>query len=139
MTLTKPPGQEGLENDGTADERTPLIPAPTPSEIPQANGNANGKPNGVAPDVENAPAQEEDVPLPKLQIFLLCYARIIEPIAFFSIFPFINQMIFETGDIKQTDVGFWSGLIVHFLTRLKRCVNPDTLNRNHCFRSLKCS
>lgn len=39
----------------------------------------------------------EDKPLPKLQIFLLCYARLVEPIAFFSIFPYINQMVQENG------------------------------------------
>ena len=55
---------------------------------------------------------KDDVPLPKLQIFLLCYARLIEPIAFFSIFPYINKMIWETGDIDEADVGFYSGLIV---------------------------
>ncbi|KAF2096805.1 MFS general substrate transporter [Rhizodiscina lignyota] len=91
------------------DERTPLIPAPTPAELLQANGKAKIAP--ATNDTENNNEEEEDVPLPKVQIFLLCYARLIEPIAFFSIFPFINQMIFETGGIKESDVGFWSGLI----------------------------
>ena len=55
---------------------------------------------------------DDDRPLPKLQIFLLCYARLVEPIAFFSIFPFVNQMIEETGGLAKEDVGFYSGLIV---------------------------
>jgi hypothetical protein len=55
---------------------------------------------------------DDDKPLPIGQIFLLCYARLVEPIAFFSIFPFINKMIFETGDLEEVDVGFYSGLIV---------------------------
>ena len=55
---------------------------------------------------------EDDRPLPRAQIFLLCYARLVEPIAFFSIFPFINKMLWETGNIKEADVGFYSGLIV---------------------------
>jgi MFS family permease len=50
-------------------------------------------------------------PLPKLQIFLLCYVRMMEPIAFFSIFPFIAQMILRNGDMPLSDVGFYSGLI----------------------------
>ncbi len=54
---------------------------------------------------------DDDTPLPKAQIFLLCYARLVEPIAFFSIFPFINKMIWETGDIAESDVGFYSGII----------------------------
>jgi hypothetical protein len=51
-------------------------------------------------------------PLPKLQIFLLCYARMIEPIAFFGIFPFISEMIYKTGNVPKADVGFYAGLIV---------------------------
>ena len=54
----------------------------------------------------------DDKPLPRTQIFLLCYARIVEPIAFFGIFPFINKMIWETGGLREADVGFYSGLIV---------------------------
>ena len=54
----------------------------------------------------------DDRALPRTQIFLLCYARLVEPIAFFSIFPFINKMIWETGGLQEADVGFFSGLIV---------------------------
>ncbi|RDW57042.1 hypothetical protein BP6252_13914 [Coleophoma cylindrospora] len=53
----------------------------------------------------------EDAPLPIVQIALLCYCRMVEPVAFFSIFPFINKMILETGNIEEADVGFYSGLI----------------------------
>jgi MFS family permease len=50
-------------------------------------------------------------PLPKRQIFLLSFARMIEPIAFFSIFPFIAQMVQKNGRLPESDVGFYSGLI----------------------------
>ncbi|KAI0835233.1 MFS general substrate transporter [Hypoxylon sp. FL0890] len=70
------------------------------------------------PNVASAVTEEdsllpkpEDKPLPKLQIFLLCYARLIEPIAFFSIFPYINQMVQENGQLDEADVGFYGGLI----------------------------
>ncbi|KAI4863576.1 MFS general substrate transporter [Hypoxylon rubiginosum] len=53
----------------------------------------------------------EDKPLPKLQIFFLCYARVVEPIAFFSIFPYINQMVQDNGHLDEADVGFYGGLI----------------------------
>lgn len=59
-----------------------------------------------------SPEDGDDKPLPRTQIFLLCYARVVEPIAFFSIFPFINKMIWETGGLDEADVGFYSGLIV---------------------------
>lgn len=55
---------------------------------------------------------DNDKPLAKDQILVLCVARIVEPIAFFCIFPFINQMIWDTGEVPETDVGFYSGLIV---------------------------
>lgn len=54
----------------------------------------------------------ENQPLPFGQILLLCFARSIEPMAFFAIFPFINKMIRETGNVDEADVGFYSGLIV---------------------------
>ncbi|KAG9505255.1 hypothetical protein J7337_002221 [Fusarium musae] len=56
-------------------------------------------------------AKPEGKPLPKLQVLLLCYARVMEPIAFFSIFPFIAQMVQENGNLPKSDVGFYSGLI----------------------------
>ncbi|QSZ30684.1 hypothetical protein DSL72_000242 [Monilinia vaccinii-corymbosi] len=56
--------------------------------------------------------EEDDTPLPLGQILSLCYVRLVEPIAFFSIFAFLNQMLWEIGDIGQGEVGFYSGLIV---------------------------
>lgn|SRR5665213_288802 len=55
-----------------------------------------------------------DKPLPIKQILILCYARLVEPIAFFGIFPFVNKMVQETGHLDEADVGFYSGLIVWF-------------------------
>ncbi|KAH8816962.1 MFS transporter [Xylogone sp. PMI_703] len=74
----------------------------------------NGSSSVVAHTAENTGSQDEDgddTPLPKKQIFLLCYARLVEPIAFFSIFPFINKMIWETGNLNEADVGFYAGMI----------------------------
>jgi hypothetical protein len=51
-------------------------------------------------------------PLPVKQVFILCYARMVEPMAFFGIFPFINEMMQTTGHLKEADVGFYSGFIV---------------------------
>ena len=69
---------------------------------------------------------DEDKPLPRAQIFLLCYARIVEPIAFFSIFPFVNKMIWETGGLDEADVGFYSGLIVSTLHALRIYISDMT-------------
>ncbi|KAI1812788.1 major facilitator superfamily transporter [Poronia punctata] len=95
---------------GSASETTPLL----------ASSNAPVAPAGDPDDARaivsrgsnSAPVpSEEDKPLPKTQIFFLCYARLIEPIAFFSIFPFINQMVRENGNLDEADMGFYSGLI----------------------------
>jgi MFS family permease len=86
-----------------AQETTPLLAASAAGPTAQANEEAL---------VHKAvPKDDDDKPLPKAQIFLLCYARLVEPIAFFSIFPFVNQMIWETGHLTPGDVGFYSGLI----------------------------
>lgn len=53
---------------------------------------------------------KEEKPLPKAQILLLCYARAVGPLAFFSIFPYVSQMIQDNGGIKFSDVGFYTGL-----------------------------
>ncbi|PYH88740.1 tetracycline-efflux transporter [Aspergillus ellipticus CBS 707.79] len=45
------------------------------------------------------------------QVILLCCARAIDPLAFFTIFPFANQMIAETTGMKESNVGFYSGII----------------------------
>ncbi|KAI1432263.1 MFS general substrate transporter [Xylaria sp. CBS 124048] len=50
-------------------------------------------------------------PLPVVQILFLCYARLVEPVAFFSIFPYVNQMVKENGHLDEADMGFYSGLI----------------------------
>jgi hypothetical protein len=56
--------------------------------------------------------EDDDTPLPMGQILWLCYVRLVEPIAFFSVFAFLNQMLWEIGDIGEGEVGFYSGLIV---------------------------
>ena len=62
-------------------------------------------------DPAAAAAAKPGKPLPKLQIFLLCYVRMMEPIAFFSIFPFIAEMVQRNGNLPESDLGFYSGLI----------------------------
>ncbi|KAI1340728.1 major facilitator superfamily transporter [Xylariaceae sp. FL0016] len=85
----------------TATENTPLLAS---SPVAPAGDTQ------VASALADAP-KPKDKPLPKTQIFWLCYARLIEPIAFFSIFPYINQMVQENGQLADADVGFYSGLI----------------------------
>jgi hypothetical protein len=100
------PAPNAVQNPAT-NETTPLLAASAAGPTAQANEEA------VVNETHPTDGDDDkDRPLPKLQIFLLCYARLVEPIAFFSIFPFINLMIFETGNLDESDVGFYSGLIV---------------------------
>ncbi|KAJ5493365.1 Efflux pump azaK [Penicillium diatomitis] len=94
-----------VDEDEVVDETTALLRTKTSGTI-----------NGSLLDSQTDASQgdephAEDRPLPKTQVLLLCFARVIEPLAFFSIFPYVNQMVQENGSIKDTDVGFYSGLI----------------------------
>lgn len=62
-------------------------------------------------DGEHQDERSSGKPLPKFQILLLSYARMMEPIAFFSIFPFLAKMVERNGKLPESDVGFYSGLI----------------------------
>jgi hypothetical protein len=109
--------------ESTLSERTPLI-APEPEvQHHESNEASVGKPQGHDTEraQEDASSRNEEAPLPMGQMFVLCYARLVEPVAFFSIFPFVNKMIFDTGNIKEADVGFYSGLIVSFPTATQQC------------------
>ncbi|KAL1601652.1 hypothetical protein SLS60_006567 [Paraconiothyrium brasiliense] len=91
------------------DERTPLLAAVASSPLAEA-GEAEVSANEAHHDTQ-AEDSDEAKHLNFSQIFLLCYTRVFEPIAFFSIFPYINSMIEKTGGVAKEDVGFYSGLI----------------------------
>ncbi|KAJ6256261.1 Efflux pump azaK [Drechslerella dactyloides] len=93
---------QSVENE--INERTALMVTSSETSIPHDG----------APDIsinDHDRAGENSKPLPMAQIFFLCAARLIEPIAFFSIFPYINKMCQENGSLDDADVGFYSGLI----------------------------
>jgi hypothetical protein len=106
-----------------SDETTPLL-----------NGASSTPTTGIADssrqhqpydhtDSESSEQDEaEQVPLPKAQIFLLCYTAIVEPIAFFGIFPYINFMIEKVGNVDEKEVGFYSGLIESLFSATQMCV-----------------
>lgn len=99
----------------TATEQTPLLATKdiAPSADPLVSGSTTlqgSSPGSSTPPV-NGDGDDDDPPLPKWQIFWLCFARVVEPMAFFSIFPYINQMAQENGNLAHADVGFYSGLI----------------------------
>ncbi|KAJ6096263.1 hypothetical protein N7486_007009 [Penicillium sp. IBT 16267x] len=104
------PGQEaaiglGEEND-RQDETTALL-----GSIKNTDVRISSSSYGTSPPDGDDSADEEEKPLPVTQILLLCYARAIEPLAFFSIFPYISQMVQDNGHVLDSDIGFYSGLI----------------------------
>lgn len=112
------PHEEGDERE--INEREPLLaPLTEPTAICNAliTGSQVFKSSDLDPDHEAEGREraenedDDDTPLPLGQIFSLCYVRVVEPIAFYSIFAFLNQMLWEIGDIGKGEVGFYSGVI----------------------------
>lgn len=52
-----------------------------------------------------------DTPLPMGQVAVLMIARLVDPVAFFGVFPFLPKMVELTG-VRPEDVGFYAGIIV---------------------------
>ncbi|KAF1967397.1 MFS general substrate transporter [Bimuria novae-zelandiae CBS 107.79] len=102
------------------DERTPLLAAVTSAPLAEgaeAEVAAETAHHGTQPNED-----EDEAPLDLTQIFLLCYTRLVEPVAFFAIFPYINFMIEKTGGVAKEDVGFYSGLIESLFSATQMCV-----------------
>lgn len=60
-----------------------------------------------------AQAVVSPTPLPKGQLAALCAVRLVDPIAFTQLFPYVNDFM---NDLHVTDdpsrIGFYSGLVV---------------------------
>ncbi|AEO66176.1 uncharacterized protein THITE_2114086 [Thermothielavioides terrestris NRRL 8126] len=93
------------EDDGSKDatEQTPLLTNRDP--VPES------EPGEQQVDGANDDDEVADKPFPVWQVVVLCYARWVEPVAYFSIFPYINEMAQENGNLADTDFGFYSGMI----------------------------
>ncbi|KAI0471463.1 MFS general substrate transporter [Xylariaceae sp. FL0804] len=119
-----PSGQNtGSDAAAAASETTPLLAesvapagdahtAATATAVDTADSSSSSSTPRLDPTGDdNDHDSDSDKPLPRLQIALLCYARLVEPVAFFSIFPYVNQMVQANGRLADADVGFYSGLI----------------------------
>ncbi|WWC86400.1 uncharacterized protein L201_001276 [Kwoniella dendrophila CBS 6074] len=67
----------------------------------------------ISDDLEDASLAKdvESRPLDMAQITLLSMARISEPLTFGILFPFVQQMIVETGEVSVENVGYSVGFI----------------------------
>ena len=94
---------------------TPHDPSNTlPSTIEEIPRPRTSTSNLSSVPAATVPIQSNETPLPKLQLFLLLYLQLAEPITSTVIYPFVNQLVRETGvtggDERKT--GYFAGLIV---------------------------
>lgn len=116
-----------MARNSEVDEQTPLLGSANQDPVNQINEAAVIEENGdAAPAHANGGTKQDDgeeKPLPMGQIFVLCLSRMVDPIVFFCIFPFIPKMV-ETMDVSEEDVGFYTGLIVR---QTCPCASPTYL------------
>jgi len=120
MTPLSPPGTSCSSSSSSSSssstirpsENTPLLGSPTAG--PQIGYESDGSSleSHTILDEEKWEAEpKSDSSSPRLQILLLCFARVMEPLAFTSIFPYIAEMVQRNGDLQVSNIGFYSGLI----------------------------
>jgi hypothetical protein len=97
------------------DEVTPLLSSATRDPANQIKKDEviqeNGDSVSVYANGASKPDEHDNKPLPMGQIFVLCLSRLVDPISFFCIFPFVPKMV-ETMNVREEDVGFYTGIIV---------------------------
>lgn len=109
-TERHPPAEPEISED------TPLLQNPesndgSASTTAASNGHVSN-PHEEPDDTLSRPGKiVDDKPFPYYQILVLCYASIVEPVAFFIIFPYINEMVERIGHQRPENVGFWTGTI----------------------------
>lgn len=103
-----------LRPEGWGDHET-LDYGATSTRLGQYNDNDNAS-HGPEKDLETRSLRA------RFQIPLLCYVRMMEPLAFYTIFPYIAQMTKHNGDIPDTDVGFYSGVFESLFSTVQAVV-----------------
>lgn len=107
-----------LPANGAASESTPLLKSivkvintENPSNFPPNGHATEPRRSSKSPSPNGIPVKDEEKPFPFWQIIILCYASVVEPVAFFIIFPYINEMVERIGHQLPENVGFWTGTI----------------------------
>lgn len=62
-------------------------------------------------DVEHSRPPSSVTPVPWKQILTLCAVRVVDPMSFAQILPYINDMLREMKVADPSRVGFYSGII----------------------------
>jgi predicted MFS family arabinose efflux permease len=117
MAASKTAGSTPSE-EGLVVETTPLLDPSVGND--HSKTTSNNPPNGHVAKQPQAPdaslphtnqTTDEEKPFPRFQILVLCYASIVDPVAFFIILPYINEMVERVGHQLPENVGFWTGTI----------------------------
>lgn len=66
----------------------------------------------VSPEHNPNTKKPASTPLPKAQLGALVAVRIVDPIAYQQIFPYINQLLADLSVAEPERVGLYSGLVV---------------------------
>ncbi|KAA1474864.1 MFS general substrate transporter [Dentipellis sp. KUC8613] len=90
------------DHTNSHDESRPLLSTDSPALYDPA----------LEADLRDAAMRKSVTPLPKAQLACLCIVRLVDPIAFTQIFPYVNEMM---ADLHLTDdpsrIGFYSGIV----------------------------
>ncbi|TFY65498.1 hypothetical protein EVG20_g5566 [Dentipellis fragilis] len=90
------------DHTNSHDESRPLLSTNSPALYDPA----------LEADLQHAAMRKSITPLPKAQLACLCVVRLVDPIAFSQIFPYVNEMM---ADLHLTDdpsrIGFYSGIV----------------------------
>jgi hypothetical protein len=88
---------------------------PATQDIPRLEHDAHAT-HAITHDnaVIHSAGVEKPTPLPKLQLFIVFLIQFGEPITALVIYPFINQLVRETGIINgdERKTGYYAGIIV---------------------------
>lgn len=96
------------------DERAPLLSGPgTKGNVRDftSNGTGSSLPDRQSKSPTLQDDADENTPMPRAQVLILCIATLCAPIAAMVIFPFIPEMLYRTGKIREEDLGFWAGIM----------------------------
>ena len=103
ITLRDNNSEQGFSDLGYVDECTSAL---NESTALLSSGDQN-----VVESQVSKPAKM--TPIPKLQLATLCLIRLLDPIGFTQLFPYINQMLVDLNVLDDpSKVGFISGLVV---------------------------
>ena len=87
---------------------------PDPGRIPVVNESAALLPSADQNIAESQVLKSlKMTPVPKLQLAALCVVRLLEPIGFTQLFPYVNEMVVKFKMVDDpSKAGFVSGLVV---------------------------